>query len=366
MKLKQICIVIIVILLLLSVAGSLFRLAGINTVMIGTGFENFLMVENYTPNNRQYQADVWLGVYENQLLLYRQCEYSSKRTDYDGWLCALTDGRIEKISRLGNATDVHMIGLHKQFLYYWVYSKKENDSLFCYDLNARKELHLFSGKACSAHTTYIDASGSFYIPLEIDGQDAPQQFVHVLDGQVLSLTTEQTYDKIEDLCYRNTILYPEYTERVVVIGEHQSEDEIPLGIAKSRIVMSSQYGAIVHNEGYSQLLYLIQSPESVECLFEAPCMSSESAVTVIDEYAFISLKRFEGYHDIGLRRYENDEVEGTYMINLVDYSVVKISDEIYNGLYHFGGEYLFATDEYGCVYLLGFDGAIVENVFLVE
>lgn len=366
MKLKQICIVIIGILLLLSVAGGFFRLSGTNVAMIGTGFESFLSDENYIPNNCQHQADIWLGVYKNQLLLYRQCEYSSKKTAYDGWLCALTDGQIEKITKLGNETDVHMIGLYQQFLYYWVYGEEENDSLLCYDLDAREERLLFSGNACSARTTHIDASGAFFIPLEMDDRNAPQQFVRVLDGQVLSVSTEKVYNQIGDLRYRNTILHPEYTERVVVIDEHQSEEEITLGIAKSRTVMSSPYGAIVHNEGYSQLLYLIQSAESVECLFEVPCMSSESAVTVVDEYVFISLKRFEGYQDIGLRRYENDEVEGTYMINLTDYSSVKINDGIYSGLYYFGGEYLFATDEYGCVYLIGFDGEIKESVFLVE
>lgn len=60
-----------------------------------------------------------------------------------------------------------------------------------------------------------------------------------------------------------------------------------------------------------------------------------------------NLLRYEKIDDEtykGNLRYENDEIEGTYRINLLDHAIEKISDSIYNGLFYFGGQQFFMID----------------------
>ena len=87
-------------------------------------------------------------------------------------------------------------------------------------------------------------------------------------------------------------------------------------------------------------------------------MTCDTAVDVVGDDVYLSLKRYEGYSESGklLRRYENDTLEGTWRISLTDFSAVKISDTIYNGLYCFG-DVLLACDESCSVYRLQPDGS---------
>ena len=82
----------------------------------------------------------------------------------------------------------------------------------------------------------------------------------------------------------------------------------------------------------------------------------------------MSLLRYEklGPLALGGVRYEDDQVEGTYRVNLDDFSVRKISNEIYNGLYYFGGDCLYACDQNCNIYRLGLDGNVLETLFQVN
>ena len=60
--------------------------------------------------------------------------------------------------------------------------------------------------------------------------------------------------------------------------------------------------------------------------------------------------------------FEKDTAEGTYRIDLTDFSVVKVSDQIYNGLYYFGGDCLYTCDEYCNIYVLDMQGNILNTV----
>ena len=51
-------------------------------------------------------------------------------------------------------------------------------------------------------------------------------------------------------------------------------------------------------------------------------------------------------------------MEGTYRISLKNYSVEKLNDNIYDGLYYFGGDYLYACNRDGCMYRLNLDGSV--------
>lgn len=127
--------------------------------------------------------------------------------------------------------------------------------------------------------------------------------------------------------------------------------------ARIRCLLPAGDGLLVHNiDGGS--LYRIAPDHSVTPLFEFPCMTCDTAIAIVGDDVYLSLKRYEGWGESGkgLRRYENDTLEGTWRISLTDFSAVKISDTIYNGLYCFG-DVLLACDESCSVYRLHPDGS---------
>ena len=60
--------------------------------------------------------------------------------------------------------------------------------------------------------------------------------------------------------------------------------------------------------------------------------------------------------------FENDNVKGTYRINLDDYSMEKISDMIFDGMFIFDDAGIFACDENNKVYKLDFDGNVIKRL----
>ena len=96
---------------------------------------------------------------------------------------------------------------------------------------------------------------------------------------------------------------------------------------------------------------------------DMPCEFSHSAATVVGDDAFLSVKRYQGYkYNILPQRYENDEIEGTCRINLATQTTEKVSDSIFSGLYYFGGEHIFATDEHCNITVLDLEGNVVQMV----
>jgi hypothetical protein len=135
-------------------------------------------------------------------------------------------------------------------------------------------------------------------------------------------------------------------------------------------LISTQYGLVVHCSGYSkggkQHLYLIQpTGEAVE-LLSFPCLYSVSAINIFEDKLYYSIQRYEKYGEIGMTRYEDDEVEGTYIINLTDLSAEKISDMIFDGLYIFDNSGIYACDEHCSVYKLDFDGNVIDTLIEVS
>ncbi len=363
---SKIHVYIIVVIIIVSVCFMVYRQkAGAPTIY--RAYTAPLSDAVYPANYNQHQASAWLGVYNQQLYFYPHCHYASKKTVYDGWLCALKSSGIVKLCELGNGAEVHIIGSSGRFLYYWVYNAMgEGDCLNCYDMEEQQEKVIYTGKACRMKTTVLEENGSLYIPLYVREQNAQPQYLHVTDGQVLSITDEQMTYQSGNLEYYTTAYYQDAVERVITVDQHDALHELALGPARRRTVLPCEQGFIVHNEGYSQLLYYVSPSKEMATLFEIPCMCSDSAVTMLENHIYLSFRRYEGYDDISLRRFENDTLEGTYMIDLENDSVTKISDNIYTGMYYFGGKQIYAIDDYCRIDVLNLQGEVISTIFEVK
>ena len=319
-------------------------------------------------NQHQQGANAWLGVYDGKLYYLPDCSTSQDRTAFDHWLCVLEEGRLVKLCQPGDDGNVGVIGQSGRYLYYcYRMNPGDSDVLCCYDLALRQETVLAETELSPRALTVFAEDGSVYIPLYNRHSGEPYRFLHVRGNQVLEEDAAapkgiplggRTYATVGgDVVSR---------EKVVCTDESGLTTDVPLPVATYRRLLPAGDGLLVYNEGYAQLLFRIGPDHAVTPVFSAECMSSDSALAVTADSAFFSLKRYAGYNDIFLRRFENDTIEGTYRISLTDFSPVKISDAIYSGLYFFGGDYLLACDEYCNVYVLNLDGSVRTTLIDVQ
>ena len=316
--------------------------------------------ENHSENNLQYQSSVWMGVYDDQLYYYEHCKSSSSRTELDGWLSVFRENKIQKIALLGEGRIIHIIGSSNQYLYYWVYQYSPlYDILYCFDIMNHSEHQVFSGEASYANTYFFASDGSVYIPIIDKIERSNICFLHIQGETVLELTSKTEEYSCGPYKYMLLADSSNMFENLVQIDSKGMCQTIPLGNASHRAIISALDGIVIHNEGFSDLLYYIRTDGEVLELLQIPCLSSESAVTLCGTDIILSFKRFETYGQFGLLRYANDDLEGTYKISLTDFEIEKISDKIYSGFFAFNDEYLFATDDNCNIDILYHDGSTI-------
>ena len=314
-------------------------------------------------NQHQHERDTWLGVYDGQLYYFPNCMYSTLETDYDRWLCAVGNGGLTKLCRPGGDGYVSLVGQQGRWLYYWdvhgAFDKPGDPyTLLCYDLAARQEVTICTGQNGYDDLTIFAPDGTIYIPLNVTRSDEIRQYLHVSGTQLLGVTTDVPAGyALGGATYAATRGHEPLASRIVATGADGAAQEVPMPYARIRCLLPAGDGLLVHNiDGGS--LYRIAPDHSVTPLFAPPCMTSDTAIAIVGDDVYISLKRYEGWHESGkgLRRYENDTLEGTWRISITDFSAVKINDTIYNGLYCFG-DILLACDESCSVYRLSPDGS---------
>ena len=324
-------------------------------------------------NQRQPSADAWLGVYDRQLYFLPDCGHPGSRTEYDGWLCVLEDGRLVKLCQPGGGR-VRIIGQQGKYLYYWDTADDHAglDALMCYDLAQRQELPICTGDSSSLglSLTSFAPDGTLYVPLSADTTGTVRQYLHISGAQLLSTVTDAPVGyPLGGVTYTVDAENHELENHVVAIGADGTAREIPP--LRSRFssplsLLPVGEGLLVHFTEDARPLYHIGADHRVTLVFDAQCNTTKTALTLAGDDLYFSLKRYAGRDGLGAYRFEDDAIEGTYRISLTDFSPVKISDAIYSGLYWFGGDHLLACDEYCNVYVLNLDGSVRTTLIDVQ
>lgn len=151
---------------------------------------------------------------------------------------------------------------------------------------------------------------------------------------------------------------------VIVVGE---EEKVVSEIEPfmSKVLVATDNGVVVHNEDSQKLLYFIDGEtDQVTELFSVECMASETSMTVHGDDVYLSVYRYEKMGPLGkgMVGYENDEISGTYRINLKTGKATKISDGIYAAMYVFDSTGIYAVEENGKTYKLDFDGNVIQTI----
>lgn len=356
------CMIIVCMVALICFGSALFR----RSASVPEGLVISVSDVFCSANHAQSQSFVWMGAYQGELYFCPKNPYTMRMTVYDGWLCVFRDGKVEKLMALRDNT--HIIGLSDGFIYYWVYrNAQDEDVLYGYDLKHREESVLFVGRAGYRYAASFSPDGALTVPCITDESGKEVRLLRIVRGKLCADSNDKAGYVLGERRY--SISNGDYLDDILMVEDASGlVQRIPLAAAQNRALIPCGDQLLIHNEGDQELLYSVNTSGELKLLFQTECLNSCSAVTVVGNNAYLSLLRYEklGPLALGGVRYEDDQVEGTYRVNLDDFSVRKISNEIYNGLYYFGGDCLYACDQNCNIYRLGLDGNVLETLFQVN
>ena len=327
-----------------------------NTILDRAG-DSGESIEMIVANNRQYDASVWMGTINNTIYYFPRSKIG-KPTNDDNCLCCINGENSEVILRFPGDCQIKIIALINANLYY---SERSNEktTLYWYNLNTSEKREIMSSSSFNNTLSVFAQDGSFYYPE--NGGPNPR-YIHVENGKIVGIVDDPPGFSLGGREYSvfNRVLGS--GSKVVRKEKNGIVEDIPLDYSDWCALIPTEYGLLIHNVGLKDVLSLVGESGETEPLFYVDCMASKTAVTVVDDYVFISVKRYEKYGAKGMIRYVNDSFEGTYRIDLRDKTVIKISDSIYDGLYYFDDIGLFASNESCQVFRLDYDGNQIEKI----
>lgn len=335
-------------------------------------------------NNYQFLTHFWMGTYKDHLYIipkiYKPPMCMRK---YIGSLCTVEDGKIvKKLDLITNfKPNYKILWFDDNRLYFqsasppddWYASYGEPYALeyISFPEMGRKELFSSSNipdyVGFTPFVQYSDLDSLYF--RSISYQPA---YFHVRGDELIGV-----YDETPKGYLCGDYRYSYYEEdiegggspRIIRTNSSGEKELLKTGRGDNSLI-PLQHGILVHvRDSYKGegLLYYITEEGGLIELFSVPHLQAYSAVTVHGTDVYISFWRFVKFHngDIdSLERDENDELEGTYRISLHDYSMEKISDQIFNGMFVFDDTGIYACDEYN-IYKLDFDGNILDTLLKI-
>ena len=322
-----------------------------------------VVIGDHPANNRQYRATVWMGVYADKLYFCSRKGMFSNRTEYGRKLYVFEDGEAHEVARLSqNVSEFHMMGQSGAHLYYWVkkWEKSKQYSLYCYDLSTNSKQVIYQGEPNGKKTSYFAEDGTCYFPLDVKHPEDVPQFVHVSGTEVLEVCPLTKGYPLGGKTYEVVAGYGDAeAERILCKESDGTTTELTFEKGScTRAIIPCVGGLLVHNYNLPTMLYYIRNDGEMTLLFSLPCLTSHSSVQTCGSSVYLSVKRYESYGEIGMRRFENDTEEGTWRIDLKDGTKEKINDYIFCGMYNFDDTCIYCCDEDGNIYRMELDGEV--------
>ena len=296
-------------------------------------------------NRHQNNASVVLIPVDDQLYYYVRSWPGAlgRRSKFDMFLCSIEQGKISRMEEID-----FLFGTDGQFVYH-----QREDLLICYNIEKNEEWEILP--LTEFHYVYhLDDDGILRI---IPDEDSNLCY-WIKSGEIIAVTEEppdveyQLGEKTYRLSKKLSSKYKLYCQ------DEDISDQLATG--KYRAIVPYLNGLLLINDGYGTPVYYINDLGEIRALFpEIPCMCATSSVNFYENYVFLSFKRWEGYAGIGMSSYENDTLEGTYRIDMVDGTTEKISDQIYNGMFIFDDSGIFCTNRNGDIMKIDFDGNVL-------
>ncbi|MBQ7247433.1 MAG: hypothetical protein IJS22_05030 [Lachnospiraceae bacterium] len=308
-------------------------------------------------NNYQYNSSTWMGVFEGRLFILQK----ENGTEYSNILSVFENGSLKKIKEV-NFSGV--IGYCYGYLYYYEAGEEVGDDYLvkCYNFFNNTITTIYKGKLGLLDLKWFSEDGLLYIPIVEDKEDS---FLCIRDGQIKDRGFQYFESSIGGITYHLERSPNRITSALISVEKNiKKEKTILLGVnTQNKITMlSAKTGLVIHYQSGSDPLYYIDGENTIIKLLNIDCNASISCVAVKEETVYFSFRRYEKLNSTGkgYAGFENDETEGTYRINLTDKSIHKISDMVFDGLFLFGDDAVYACDREFNLYRLDMDDNIVD------
>lgn len=273
---------------------------------------------------------------------------------YDNSLFCFTNGSFQSVLKYDGAA----VALIDGWFYYKTTGSDFSWELYAFNLDTCQTRYVTQLESNHRRDIFCENGDTLYVPTNTKRTSYLEISNSVMMGEVQQNESyqigEYRYTLEGNMQEKELIRYS--SEGVVF----SYADIIPYG---DKSMIPCQGGLLIHNEGQGDLLYYINGAtgDSVE-LFSVECISSTSAVNVRGDDVYLSLVRYVELGELGRKSDPKDEINGTYRISLINYSIEKLSSHVYTGLYIFNDSGIYASDRDGRVYLLDFDGQLVAEL----
>ena len=368
-KWAMITLIVFGILVLLIAAGGIWIYARLHPTY--KAIQETILVQEigeHPANQCQRWASVWMGIYDGKL--YFCPRDPGQATKLDGHICTFTDDGVQKVCDLETEYPRYFMYINDR-LYYGYGGLSMCDfqtGEVRIDLADRMEALMY---AAADGSLYFLHDWDNYAPAELNAQ----MCVRIKeDGTVeddVSLPEECGYrlgDKTYFVLPNNGWNSDGGFHAVFTLQEDGSLELISeFGMGnRTTTIIPAENGLLIHNARDNDALYFIDGSGTIRCLFETDGCEVKSAVTVVGSDVYFSLDRWEEeYGFYQLRHFKNDTIPGTYRISLKDFSMKKISDEIYDGLYNFDDTCLYVCYKQN-IYQIDFDGNVQKVLLKVK
>ena len=296
-----------------------------------------------TDNNNACQNNADVDIFPvNGTLYYFIKNWTpslGRRSKFSGKLCTIENGRIHVIQRVST-----IYGNDYRFIYY-----KYNDQLMAYDTQSGKASVLTQIPEYARYDVVQQSDGT----LTFFAADTDTECCSVKNGIMLELRSGITAPTQYILGGKQ---YSVKRMHVYCDGEDITDQ---FGDASFRAIVPYQEGLLLINDGYGNLIYYIQTDGQIVGVFpEFECFSSESSINFYEHYIFVSFLRWEDWDEsgLGIKRFEDDQLAGTYRIDIRDFSIEKLSDKIYSGMYIFDDSGIYTCNRDGDISKINFNG----------
>lgn len=305
--------------------------------------EPIFIHQTVMTNNNMHQNNANVDIFQVNGTLYYLIknwpESLGRRSRFSDKLCTIENGRIRVLQKASMG-----YGNDDRFVYY-----KYNNQLMAYDAQSEKTLRLTKLPELARYDVGPQSNGS----LAFFAADTDTECFSVKDGAIVE---QQDVMAIPNQYVLGGKQYTVRNGHVYCQGEDISDC---FGDASFRALVPYQEGLLLINDGYGNLVYYIRDDGLILDVFpKFTCFSSESCINFYEHYIFVSFMRWEDWDELGLgiKRFEDDQLAGTYRIDIRDFSIEKISDKSYSGMYIFDDSGIYTCDLNGDISKISFNG----------
>lgn len=267
-----------------------------------------------------------------------------------------------------------VVGISNGYLYIERHPGKDSETaypkkaeLICHDLSTGNREVLITTEDASYMDIIWDESGRLYVTTKEVSTDSEERYQIIEKNIVLPDPVSRPLEIREGSLAE---VLPAYNSVSHMLTEGQLNDVIDglgaLGLDTHGCdLYPMEDGLLIHFGNHGVPLCYISSDADVIPILTYECFSSSSSLNFCGGYAFFSCKRYEKWDDdwgYFLEPYENDQISGTYRIDLRDFSIEKISDTYYSGIFSFDDSYLFVCDQKEGVYQMDLEGNLTATL----